>query len=111
MDEVVEVMTKVGVPAGRVVTVKEVVEGEQVKARGAIREVWVPGTGGGSQEGSESVGWNVKMQGTFPVLEGVDPQPKWAGPDLGFHTDEVLMEDLGLSSDAVAKLKRDGIIE
>ncbi|KAG5725287.1 CaiB/baiF CoA-transferase family protein C7orf10 like protein [Termitomyces sp. T112] len=101
VDEVIEVMNKVGVPVGRVVTVKEVVEGEQIKARGAVRDVWV---------GGEDKGWNVKMQGTFPVLDGVDPQPKWAGPDLGFHTDEVLMSNLGLSSDAVTKLRTEGVI-
>ncbi|KAG6839507.1 hypothetical protein C0991_001972 [Blastosporella zonata] len=100
VDEVIEVMNKVGVPVGRVVTVKEVVEGEQVKARGAVQDVWVGGENG----------WNVKMQGTFPVIDGVDPQPKWAGPDLGFHTDEVLMRDLGLSSDTVSKLRTEGVI-
>ncbi|KAG6844941.1 hypothetical protein H0H87_002274 [Tephrocybe sp. NHM501043] len=101
VEEVIKVMNKVGVPVGRVVTVKEVVEGEQTKARGAVQDVWV---------GGEEKGWKVKMQGTFPVLDGVNPQPKWAGPDLGFHTDEVLMKDLGLSLDAVSKLRTDGVI-
>ena len=81
---------------------KEIVEGEHVQARGAVRDVPVNG-----KDGLES--WNVKMQGTFPVLDGVDPQPKWAGPDLGFHTNEVLMGDLGFS-EAVSKLRSDGII-
>ncbi|RDB20795.1 Succinyl-CoA--D-citramalate CoA-transferase [Hypsizygus marmoreus] len=103
VEEVIEVMNKAGVPVGRVVTVKEVVEGEQVNARGAIREVDVNG-------GEAHGGWSVKMQGTFPVLDDVDPQPKWAGPDLGFHTDEVLMSDLGLSLDMISKLRSDGII-
>lgn len=103
VEEVIDVMNQVGVPVGRVVTVKEVIEGEQINARGAVRDVWVNG-----EEGRE--GWNVKMQGTFPVLDGVDPQPKWAGPDLGFHTDEVLMGDLGLSQAAVSQLRSDGIV-
>jgi crotonobetainyl-CoA:carnitine CoA-transferase CaiB-like acyl-CoA transferase len=103
VEEVIDVMNKVGVPVGRVVTVKEVVEGEQIRARGAVRDVWVDGLPG--QEG-----WNVKMQGTFPVLDGVDSQPKWAGPNLGFHTDEVLMGDLGLSAEAVSRLRTDGIV-
>ncbi|KAG6901898.1 hypothetical protein C0995_006851 [Termitomyces sp. Mi166 len=100
VDEVIEIMNKVGVPVGRVVTVKEVVEGEQIQARGAVRDVWVGG----------DKGWNVKMQGTFPILDGVNPQPKWAGPDLGFHTDDVLMNNLGLSSDAVSRLRAEGVI-
>jgi len=40
-DEVKEAMNKAGVPVGRVVTVKEVVENDQVEARGAVRGVWV----------------------------------------------------------------------
>ncbi|KAF9461858.1 CoA-transferase family III domain-containing protein [Collybia nuda] len=109
VEEVEGAMRGAGVPVGRVVSVGEVVGGEQVRARGAVRDVWVGGkeVGGGQGEGE---GWNVKMQGTFPVLDGVDPQPKWAGPDLGAHTDEVLMADLGLSADAVLKLRRDGVV-
>ncbi|KAG6829024.1 hypothetical protein H0H92_005932 [Tricholoma furcatifolium] len=101
VEDVIQAMNRVGVPVGRVVTVKEVVEGEQVKARGAVQDVWV---------GGEENGWKVKMQGTFPVIDGVDPQPKWAGPDLGFHTNEVLMGDLGLSLDAVSELRSGGVI-
>ncbi|GLB38007.1 putative L-carnitine dehydratase bile acid-inducible protein F [Lyophyllum shimeji] len=103
VEEVIDVMNQVGVPVGRVVTVKEVVEGEQIKARGAVRDVWV-----GDKDKGE--GWSVKMQGTFPVLDGVDAQPKWAGPNLGAHTDAVLTGDLGLSSDTIAKLRSEGII-
>ncbi|KAJ7731323.1 CoA-transferase family III domain-containing protein [Mycena maculata] len=47
------------VPVGRVVSVCEIVDGEQ--------EVWVP----------------RKMPGTFPQLEGCNPTPRRAGPDLG----------------------------
>ncbi|KAG6824778.1 hypothetical protein H0H93_001538, partial [Arthromyces matolae] len=35
VEEVIETMNRVGVPVGRVVTVKEVLESEQTKARGA----------------------------------------------------------------------------
>ncbi|KAF9012729.1 CoA-transferase family III [Cyathus striatus] len=104
-DEVIETMNSVSVPVGRVVTVKEVVENDQVKARGAVRDVWV------SKEGSEhGEGWNVKMPGTFPILDGVDSQPRWAGPDLGYHTDQVLREELGLSQHAIDKLRSDGTV-
>ncbi|KAG5642511.1 hypothetical protein DXG03_002612 [Asterophora parasitica] len=104
VEEVEEVMKGAGVPVGRVVSVREVVEGEQIRARGAVRDVWVDDAKG------EGEGWNVKMQGTFPVIDGVDPQPRWAGPDLGSHTDEVLIHDLGLSSESVAHLRHEGII-
>ncbi|KAF8622944.1 hypothetical protein AX15_006620 [Amanita polypyramis BW_CC] len=103
--EVIEAMRKVGVPVGRVVTVKEVVEHEQVKARGTVRDVWVD-----SKRAEDGKGWSVKMLGTVPVLDGVDPQPRWAGPEIGQHTDEVLTSDLGLSAEELAKLRKENIL-
>ncbi|KAF8627763.1 hypothetical protein AX17_006128 [Amanita inopinata Kibby_2008] len=104
VEEVVDRMNAAGVPVGRVATVKEVVENDQIRARGAVRDVWV------KNEEAESGGWDVKMQGTFPMLEGVDPQPRWAGPELGQHTDEVLMRDLGLGTQDISRLREEGVI-
>ncbi|KAG7091854.1 hypothetical protein E1B28_008256 [Marasmius oreades] len=104
-EEVLDAMTKAGVPVGRVVTVKDIVEGEQVQARGAIQDVRVEGNGDGREEG-----WNLKMTGTFPVLEGVSPVPQWAGPELGKHTDEVLRSDLGLTDLEISNLRSAGTI-
>ena len=104
-DEVIEVMNKAGIPVGRVVTVKEVVENVQVEARGAVRDVWVENK---KAKGGEA--WNVKMLGTVPVLEGVDSQPRWAGPEVGEHTDDVLMNDLGLNAEEVSKLREGNVV-
>ncbi|KAE9394566.1 CoA-transferase family III [Gymnopus androsaceus JB14] len=103
-EQVLIAMKAKGVPVGRVVSVKDVVGGEQVKARGAVRDVWVDGNESGRD------GWNVKMTGTFPVLEGCDSQPKWAGPDLGYHTEEVMLKELGMTEAEVANLKKDGVV-
>ena len=67
-------MNEAGVPIGRVVTVKEVVENVQVEARGAVRDVWVD-----NKKAKDGEGLNVKMLGTVPVLDGVDSHPRWAG--------------------------------
>ncbi|KAF8911689.1 CoA-transferase family III domain-containing protein [Gymnopilus junonius] len=104
VEEVVRVMMQAGVPVGRVNSVKEVLGNEQVVARGAVREVKV------GSKGKEEEGWNVKMQGTFPVIDGVDPQPVWAGPDLGAHTDLVLSEELELTRGEIERLRKDGVI-
>ncbi|KAF9561869.1 CoA-transferase family III [Agrocybe pediades] len=96
-DEVIAAMDKAGVPVGRVVSVEEVVNNDHLRARGAVMDVPVKG-------------WTVKMPGTFPVIDDVDFKPKWAGPDLGQHTDEVLTEHLGLSSRELHKLRENGII-
>ncbi|KAF9496382.1 CoA-transferase family III [Pleurotus eryngii] len=105
-EEVVEVMNGAGVPVGRVLSVKDVVAAEQLKDRGALEDVWVPYVGG--IEGVD--GWTVKMQGTFPVLEGYDTRTKWAGPDLGQHTDEILTEHLGLTAQELEKLRSNNVI-
>ncbi|KAJ8072408.1 hypothetical protein AAF712_007938 [Marasmius tenuissimus] len=104
-EDVLDAMTKAGVPVGRVVSVKDIVEGEQVQARGAIQDVWVDGNAEGREEG-----WNLKMTGTFPALEGVSPVPQWAGPELGYHTDEVLQGDLGLTDVEITNLRKEGVI-
>ncbi|KAF7361527.1 Succinyl-CoA--D-citramalate CoA-transferase [Mycena sanguinolenta] len=113
-EEVEARMSEARVPVGRVVSVREIVEGEQVRARGAVQDVWVSQRGGrdGAAEGrdGDEGGWHVKMPGTFPQMEGCDPQPRWAGPDLGAHTDEVLMDELGLSAQEIARLREEGVI-
>lgn len=101
VDEVVKHMNKAGVPVGRVANVKDVVENEQLIARGALLDVPV------NSEGSD---WTVKMPATFPVLDGVDPLPRWAGPTLGQHTEEVLKEFVGATPGEIQRLRREGII-
>jgi crotonobetainyl-CoA:carnitine CoA-transferase CaiB-like acyl-CoA transferase len=100
VEEVLTVLEGAGVPVGRVVGVKEIVEGEQVQARGAVEDVWV---------GGEGEGWNVKMPRVFPLLDGCDAKTRWAGPDLGAHTEEVL-GDLGLSVEQITQLRDENVI-
>ncbi|KAK0430059.1 CoA-transferase family III domain-containing protein [Armillaria borealis] len=102
VEEVMDTMNAAGVPVGRVVNVKDIVENEHNQARGAIEDVWV--------DGKDGEGWNVKMPGTFPRIEGYDFTPRWAGPDLGEHTDIVLEDILGKRKEEVEKLREDGII-
>lgn len=100
-EEVLDVLNKAGVPVGRVVGVKEIMESEHVKARGAVEDVWV---------GETNNGWNVKMPGVFPVLEGSGAKTRWAGPNLGAHTDDVLSKELGLDAEELGRLRDSGII-
>lgn len=97
VDEVIQAMDKAQVPVGKVVSVKDIVENEQMKARCAVQDVVVKD-------------WEVKMAGTFPVLEGVESQPRWAGPDLGEHTEEVLSKELGLTIADINQLRKNGVV-
>lgn len=101
VEDAEKTMMDAGVPVGRVNSVKEIMEADHLKARGAVEDVWV----GGKEDG-----WNVKMPRVFPTIEGCESDTRWAGPDLGQHTEEVLVGGLGLGEEEYTKLKEGGII-
>ena len=103
-DEVLRVLDQIGVPVGRVASVRDIVANEQVRERGAVEDVWVPG---GAEEGN---GWTVKMPGVAPRLEGVHASTRWAGPDLGAHNRDILCDELGLSAEELSGLVERGIV-
>lgn len=110
-DEVLRVLGQIGVPAGRVATVRDIVSSEQVQERGAVEEVWVPGRVlSEAAHGEENGGWTVKMPGVAPKLEGVDARTRWAGPDLGAHNREILCGELGLSAEELNALVEQGTV-
>ncbi|KAL6305111.1 CoA-transferase family III [Sparassis latifolia] len=100
-EEVEEALHAVGVPAGRVLSVKEIVESPHTKARGVVEDVWV---------GDQESGWNVKVPKVAPILEGCQPKTRWAGPHLGQHNREVFLQELGLEEYELARLQAEGIV-
>ena len=108
-DEVLHLLDRIGVPAGRVASVRDIVTNEQVRERGAVESVWVPGTAHSAADADES-GWTVKMPGVAPRLEGVDARTRWAGPDLGAHNEEILCGELGLSAEELDSLVEIGAV-
>jgi formyl-CoA transferase len=52
----------------------------------------------------------VKMQNAFPRLTGTPGSVRWPGPALGEHTDAVLTERLGMSTDEISGLRERGVI-
>ena len=85
-----------GVPAGKVYRAPEMLEDPHYKAREAIVDVPFPEIG------------HLKMQNVFPKMSETPGVIRWAGPELGEHTHEVLHDICGLSDDEIAKLKDDG---
>lgn len=104
-DDVLRVLDEIGVPAGRVASVRDIVTNEQVLERGAVESVWVPG-----QAHSTVDGWVVRMPGVAPRLEGVDARTRWAGPDLGAHNEEILCGELGLTAEELEALVETGAV-
>lgn len=93
----IEKLNAAGVPCDRVVTLPEVFVDPQVRHQEMVISAEHPGHG------------KVDMLG-FPIKFGEAPcRLRRPAPDLGADTDAVLGE-LGYASDAIAKLREDGIV-
>ena len=52
----------------------------------------------------------LTMQGVAPRLSETPGSVRWVGPSLGFHTQDVLRERLGMSVEAIEQLRADGVV-
>jgi CoA:oxalate CoA-transferase len=98
MEAWIESMEKVGVPCGPVNTIDKVVEHPQVKARDMIIEVPYKNLG------------KVKMPSSPIKLSQTPNKVEKPAPELGEHTDEVLMGLLGLDKREIVDLRTKGVI-
>lgn len=87
-----------GIPSGRINTVEQVFEHPQVLARRMLVEVPHP---------TADV---LKMAGIPYELSETPGTIRLAPPLLGQHTDEILSERLGRTTDQIAHLRREGAI-
>jgi formyl-CoA transferase/CoA:oxalate CoA-transferase len=91
-------LEKAGVPCGRVRSVAEALDSEQVAARGLLLDVEHPTLGRGRYVGS-------------PIhLEGAGRGSRRPPPRLGEHTGEVLAERLGLAPEEIEELRRQNVV-
>lgn len=97
-DEILSVLQANDVPAGKTYRVPEMLADAHFKAREAIARIAHPFFG------------SLAMQNVVPRMSETPGEIRWAGPELGEHTDAVLTEALGLSVQAIADLKRVGAI-
>lgn len=93
-----ELFEKEGIPATEINKINKVVTNPQVLARNMIIETEHPVAG------------KVKMAGTPIKLSRTPATVRMPAPVLGQHTEEVLIDILGLSKDKIAELKNNGVI-
>ncbi|RLI30897.1 CoA transferase [Candidatus Bathyarchaeota archaeon] len=97
-EEVVDALSKGGVIVAKVLSLEEVAENPQLRAREMIVEMEHPHLGR-----IRTTGFPIK----FTTLKGAFTEPE---PMLGQHNEEILTKLLGYSREEVAKLKEEGII-
>jgi formyl-CoA transferase len=98
LPDLVALLQSKGVPASRVYRAPDMLEDPQFQAREAIVSVEHPVFG------------PVRMQNAFPKLSATPGKVRWPGPALGQHTNEVLAEKAGLTSERLGELKAAGVI-
>jgi len=93
------VFNKIGIPAGRVLTVPQVLQSAQIRHRELLQTFdAVPG-----------VGRDITVpRAGFRLSEG-DPRSSLPPPLLGQHTDEIL-QSIGLRADEIEQLRSEGAI-
>ncbi len=97
IDEVLAVLERAEVPAGRIYSVKDIVADPHYQARGMLLDTELPD------------GVHVKMPGIVPKLSETPGEVRWQGPTLGEHTDSVLAA-LGVAAAEIAALRERGVV-
>lgn len=72
---------------------------EQYKVRGMFQKASPP-----------SGGPSLTLPAMLPVMSRTPGSTKWAGPELGEHTEEILRTELNMDSDKIRKLQELGAI-
>ena len=85
------------VPAGKIYSVRDMMSDPQFLARGMF------------EQHQFADGTPVKMPAITPKLSATPGETRWLGPQLGEHTDAILLE-LGYSEQAIAALRKDGVL-
>jgi crotonobetainyl-CoA:carnitine CoA-transferase CaiB-like acyl-CoA transferase len=97
MADVLERLEQGGVAAGPIYSVADMFADPQYHARGLFETVTIDGE-------------PLKIPAIIPKLDGTPGRTDWPGAALGAHNDEIYRDLLGMSEDALAELKRAGVV-
>ena len=98
-NEIVELLTKAGIPSCPIYDIKEASEDPHIMgARKMVQEIEQPGLG------------PVKVQGNPIKMSMTDPQPRGPAPSLGGNTYQVLHELLNVSETEFKELMEKGVV-
>ena len=90
-------MEEARVPAGPIYSVADMVNDPHFQARGLFEVV-------------EAGGKPLKIPAILPRLSATPGGTEWAGPAVGAHNREVLVELLGLSEEELERLTDEGVV-
>jgi len=92
------VLQPAGIPMGAINTIDQVVDHAQVRARGSLVESTHPVAG------------SIQMTGPPVRMSDTPGSVRAPAPLLGEHTEEILRDRLGMTSDEIEHLKQAGIV-
>jgi crotonobetainyl-CoA:carnitine CoA-transferase CaiB-like acyl-CoA transferase len=92
------VLLPAGIPMGAINTIDQVVDHAQVRARGSLVESTHPVAG------------SIQMTGPPVRMSDTPGTVRAPAPLLGEHTEEILRDRLGMTSDEIEHLKQAGIV-
>ncbi|MEE8258622.1 MAG: CoA transferase [Sphingomonadales bacterium] len=98
IDEILDLMDKHGVPAGRIFKAPDMLADPHFQAREALVKI------------ADKRHKNLVMQNVFPKLSESPGEIRFAGPGLGEHNDEIFQDLLGFGKDDIDRLKKQGTI-
>lgn len=99
LEEVEKRLVGVGVPFGRVNTLAQVTEMEQIKERNMLWEIYDPG-----------LECDFKVPGTPMKFSNEEDRIVCAAPTIGQHNDEVLESIAGFSASEINNMRQKGVI-
>lgn len=100
-EELLQLLIEADVPSAPIYSVEDMFADKHFQERGMFEKV----------EYSDSSGdQSLEIPAMHPRLEKTPGSTRWAGPELGAHTDEVLTQFLDCSETDVRKLRDAGVI-